>query len=345
MRFSSPRSCVSRRIARVGLPSSSLPGGCATCRAPASGCRCDRWRCQLGRTLTFAIEFFFINPEKTNEPVMKKLAEHAASLRGNMEDYAKAIANPTQRDQPDLDTIKKCAEIGDASAQYQLALHYDRGDGVERDLAQAFLWFKRSSDNNYPYGFLAVGTCYASGRGVAKDPEAAFKHYHQAAKAGLTEGQMRLGMAYKNGVGTAKDDQKAAGCFAKAAEQGNRDAMRLLGQSLAQGTGVAQNLEQAFGWYKQAAEAGDPTAMGLTGQCYVEGKGVTKDLAQGVDWYRRGAEAGDVGCQAEYGDCFHDGRGVEQDLRKSLFWFQKALDQGFKPVAGVVAQLKEKLKE
>ncbi|MBI1830962.1 MAG: sel1 repeat family protein [Planctomycetes bacterium] len=299
---------------------------------------------QLGRTLTFVIEFFFINPAENNDPVLAAIGEHADSLAANLEDYAEVLGHPTQLDQDDLATIQRCAEAGDASAQYQLALRYDAGAEVGQDLA-AFEWFKRSADNNYPYGFLAVGNCYFSGRGVEKNQATAVEYYRQAADTGLRHGEYRLGLCYLKGTGTAQDLAKAAEWFTKAAEQEHPEAMRWLGRLYADGGGVQKNLTTAFEWYEKAAEAGDAMAMGLVGQCCAEGLGVAKNLNHAVAWYRRGAEAGDIGCQAELGDCYYQGHGVGQDLRLAPQWVQKALDQGCDPVAGVVAELKAKLNQ
>jgi TPR repeat protein len=300
---------------------------------------------QLGRTLTFAIEFFFVNEGEDNGPILKKLAEHADWVRENLRDYAKEIANPTEYDQSTLEALRRCAEAGDAQAEYQLALRFDRGDGVPRDLEAAFGWFKRSAEHNSPYGFLAVGHCYFAGRGVGKDDAAAFENYRKAAEAGLSHGQYRAALCYKQGTGTQQGPRQAAEFFRRAAEQGHRDAMRELGHCLAGGNGVDEDLAGAFQWYQRAADAGDPMAMGCVGECFTEGRGTEKDVARGVDWYRRGAEAEDIGCQAQYGDCFLNGVGVEQDLRQALHWFQRALDQGFDPVAEVVADLKRRLGE
>ena len=43
-----------------------------------------------------------------------------------------------------LDNIKK-AEAGDAEAQFEVGKAYDLGEGVEKDLAQAAVWYKKSA--------------------------------------------------------------------------------------------------------------------------------------------------------------------------------------------------------
>lgn len=65
--------------------------------------------------------------------------------------------------------IKASANNDDANAQYQLALMYDLGLGVDKDLSQAFIWYQKSAQQNYPKAQYNLGVAYALGKGVKKD--------------------------------------------------------------------------------------------------------------------------------------------------------------------------------
>ena len=45
--------------------------------------------------------------------------------------------------------VKYLAEQGDAQSQYELALCYDLGMGVDKDLSIAFEWYQKSADQDY----------------------------------------------------------------------------------------------------------------------------------------------------------------------------------------------------
>jgi TPR repeat protein len=88
--------------------------------------------------------------------------------------------------------MKSAAEQGNAKAQVELAHRYLKGDGVERDLAQAFYW------------------------------------YRQAAAQGDADAQYNLAIMYEYGWGVEKDIAQAVEWYRKAMDQGHEGAFRAL---------------------------------------------------------------------------------------------------------------------
>lgn len=70
--------------------------------------------------------------------------------------------------------------------------------------------------------------CYYEGEGVKKDVKEAFKWYSKAAEQGLAKAQNNLGEMYLYGEGTEKDLDQARKWFRKAADQGHAEAKRNL---------------------------------------------------------------------------------------------------------------------
>ena len=124
-------------------------------------------------------------------------------------DYAKAVA-----------IFRPLAEAGDAEAQYNLAILYRSGHGVEKDPAQSRQWFLL------------------------------------AAKQGIAEAQYHLGYMYDTGEGAEQNDNYAFLWYRKAAEQGHPKAQTNLGVMYANGSGVAQDLKLAYVWFNLAAAQG-----------------------------------------------------------------------------------------
>ena len=48
------------------------------------------------------------------------------------------------------DPLREAAEKGDANAQYDLAMCYQYGDGVEQNRSEAFTLFRKASRQGYP---------------------------------------------------------------------------------------------------------------------------------------------------------------------------------------------------
>jgi hypothetical protein len=61
----------------------------------------------------------------------------------------------------------RCAEQGDARAQYLLGLNHDFG--VARDPVEAVRWYRLAAEQRYSAGELSLGLAYRDGRGVARD--------------------------------------------------------------------------------------------------------------------------------------------------------------------------------
>jgi TPR repeat protein len=96
-------------------------------------------------------------------------------------------ASPSQ-----LDKYLAKAEHGDVDAQYNLGIMYYHGEGVEKDLDQAILWF------------------------------------HMAAEQDDADAQYNLGLMYGKGEGTGKDPKKSVEWFKKASEKGHQGAREIL---------------------------------------------------------------------------------------------------------------------
>ena len=61
----------------------------------------------------------------------------------NTELIQRAVAG-LQRSREEFQALLDQAELGDLSAQYDLAMKYADGDGVDRDMAQAAHWFAQA---------------------------------------------------------------------------------------------------------------------------------------------------------------------------------------------------------
>ena len=191
-----------------------------------------------------------------------------------------------------VDFFRKAAEQGHATAQFNLGVCYDHGQGVAQDYNEAVKWYRKAVEQGYASAQYNLGVCYDNGRGVAQDYNEAVKWYRKAAEQGHATAQYNLGVCYENGQGVAQDYKEAVKWYRKAAEQGDADAQYNLGYCYKNGRGVAKDYNEAVKWYRKAAEQGESYAQNNLGVCYENGQGVPKDLQKAIELYRKSAEQG-----------------------------------------------------
>jgi hypothetical protein len=211
---------------------------------------------QLGRTLKCVIELFAVAPDGDRDTILAKLDRLAESLEGNLDDYAKAIAHPTQAEFRDLESLKRAAENDDANAQFELGMCFANGDGVEQKPRTAVKWFERSAKWGHPEAMLQLGFRYEDGDGIDQDYERAFNWFMKSAEAGLPLGMCCVGAAYEKGNGVEKDLAKAAEWYRRGADEDHAPSQAELGECYELGKGVKKDLNKALRWYEAAVENG-----------------------------------------------------------------------------------------
>lgn len=98
----------------------------------------------------------------------------------------------------DINTLRQQAILRDRNAQYQLALHYQQGDGVKADPKQSFYWMEQAAENGHTQAQLQVANAYLNGsNGVTPDKTQAIYWLTRLATQGDTAAQFKLGQLYE----------------------------------------------------------------------------------------------------------------------------------------------------
>ncbi|MEI6704089.1 MAG: PDZ domain-containing protein, partial [Deltaproteobacteria bacterium] len=223
---------------------------------------------------------------------------------------------------------RKAAEQGDAGAQYTLGTGYFNGQGVKQDYVEAVKWFRKAAEQGEPNAQSMLGYAYDSGKGVKQDDFEAIKWFRRAAEQGNANAQSNLGLAYFNGRGVKQDYQEGVKWYRKAAEQGDVEAQSKLGYAYNFAIGVIEDRAEAVKWYRKAAEQGNASSQNSLGDAYNFGWGVTQDRVEAVKWYRKGAELGDAASIYSIGMVYDHGYGVRQDYAEAMNWYRKAAAKG-----------------
>jgi TPR repeat protein len=88
-------------------------------------------------------------------------------------DYKKAV-----------EELKDLAEHGEARAQYDLALLYDKGQGVPQNDKEAFYWYRKAAEQEDDRAQHNLGLMYANGQGVEQNYMEAYYWINLAAAQG-----------------------------------------------------------------------------------------------------------------------------------------------------------------
>jgi len=119
---------------------------------------------------------------------------------------------------------EKLPDQGDAAAQFRLALNYETGEGVTKDLGKAAELYQKAAHQGYARAQNNLGELYEHGQGVTKDLGKAAELYQKAAHQRYADAQNNLGWLYERGMGVPKDFGRARELYQKAANQGNEQA-------------------------------------------------------------------------------------------------------------------------
>ena len=196
--------------------------------------------------------------------------------------------------QNELTSLLKLSNSGDPEAQYDLAIFYMDGIGIQKDESKAFDWILKSENNTIQNSVIInehekkgfeldlksavtaqnyLGYCYQNGIGTLQDHKKAFAWYLRSSNKGYALSQCNLGCCYENGIGTERNEEKAFEWYLKSAENGNISAQNSLGRFYENGIGTSKNEKKAIEWYLKSSESENAIAQNNLGNCYQNGIG------------------------------------------------------------------------
>ena len=88
--------------------------------------------------------------------------------------------------------FQKAAERGYANAQNRLAICYEFGIGVARNIVLAVSWYQRAAGLGHADAQYFLGACYEYGTGIARDNNLAKAWYREAAAQGHAEAKAKI---------------------------------------------------------------------------------------------------------------------------------------------------------
>ncbi len=144
-----------------------------------------------------------------------------------------------------IEKLEQAAMLGHPPAQLQLGELFKTGQGVDQDLTQARVWFRRAANGGNVLAMHRVGVMTARGEGGSANTPEAVGWFEQAANRGLVDSQYNLGAIYHpSGEGEAQpgniqDAGKAYYWYSLASRNGDEQAT-----PLAAGVGASLSEDQ-----------------------------------------------------------------------------------------------------
>ena len=118
------------------------------------------------------------------------------------------------------------AEQGNAVAQFNLGVMYEKGQGVLQDYKTAVKWYRLSAEQGNVNAQFNLGVMYAKGQGVLQDYKTAVKLYILSAEQGNVNAQYNLGLLYGMGNGVIQDNIYAHMWWNISASNGHKNAVK-----------------------------------------------------------------------------------------------------------------------
>lgn len=110
----------------------------------------------------------------------------------------------------DIQNWTRQANGGSIQAQYALGYSYLKGDGVTKNPAEAFKWFRMAAENGNPLSMMIVGGAYFKGEGVVKNFAESEKWLLKAGNLGQKDAAQMLFYFYRDGEAMPEVPKDAA---------------------------------------------------------------------------------------------------------------------------------------
>lgn len=108
-------------------------------------------------------------------------------LAGDLEDGVTAYEKKDYKTAHEK--FKPLAEKGNVSAQFNLGVIYDEGQGVQMDYKEAVKWYRLAADQGHAQAQYNLGRMYYQGQGVDPDSVEAYKWLDLSAARGIKLGR------------------------------------------------------------------------------------------------------------------------------------------------------------
>lgn len=209
---------------------------------------------------------------------------------------------------------------GKQSSQYNLALCYGEGRGVEKDYSKEMYWYNKAAEQGGSIAadaFHNIGVMYYNGEGVARDYQKVIYYWEKSFENGYARAGWKIGELYDGGKLVNQDKEKAVQWYIKAANHGYKYAQYYMGKLYENGyileqkrqegnkivlsgkeyPGIEKNIKLAEKYYRDYLNFSPPDIyidekkvsakiQFKLAEWYYDGKGVDKNYSYAIELLR-----------------------------------------------------------
>lgn len=246
-----------------------------------------------------------------------------------------------------LQWFQKALQWDYPKAHVQLAKHFERGIGAERNLELAFDHYEAAAIAGYPSSTINYARILLTGRyGITPDPDEArfwaakaIDGLEKKARDGSASSAKTLGRIYRDGEFLKANKAQAKDWFLRSAYLGDAGAMHDLGNMLL-AHGSEDDTVEALKWLRIAADANHGGALTALARLHLKSAYGLKP-SNAVDLLQRSIAVGHPGAMEELARLYASGILLPQDSAKALELAQKGADRGHIGCKNLLKELQE----
>ena len=244
-----------------------------------------------------------------------------------------------------IDGLISRAVSGNPDAQLELGDSYYQGNKVDRDLAQAFLWYRRAALQNKIEAQYNLGNMYRMGEGTAQNDLEARNWYERAARQGHETARQNLEKLQHVVAEKPADnevDRSAEQSITTTTEtEDDKDGLFGFVGGLFKSDDDEDEIAEATTGNTQAVAgmpepaSTKPITISIPGQsdyergsAYTYGEGVPQNYNNAFKLFENAAMLGHASAQYQLALAYANGHGVAKNLPAAVEWYEKAARQG-----------------
>ena len=223
---------------------------------------------------------------------------------------------------------------GNGPAQFNVALCYDQGLGVETNKLEALTWYQKAAKSGVIQAKFNLAIYYKTGElfttdtgkvRLKKNIVKSINLLKEISNAGFAPAQRELSKLYFAGTEIKQDHNKAILLLEKAAYSMDAEAMYLLAKEYLQSN--KPDMKKIIPLLNFASDNSVPEAQEMLGSLYECGKGLPRNKQMALSLYKNAASKGLVTAQLRLGDCFSNSGSKYFDIQKAKQWYNAAAKQ------------------
>ena len=164
-------------------------------------------------------------------------------------------------------SLRQAAANGEPAAQFEVAVRFAEGRGMDQDYGQAFTWYQRAAMRGHAPAQFRLAMLLRARHGRCRPTlERAKRVVRARRRAGPRQGHAQSGGAERRDAGRARLPPRPRSGSARPPSSASPTASSTSPCSIESGQGVPKDLQAAYKWFALAARNGDKEAARRLGQ-------------------------------------------------------------------------------